>query len=297
MKLIKIIISICLFAMTISLSAQDNFWVENGDVRLPGTLCSVDDINAPIMVFVHGSGPNDRNETLGPNKFFKQLAEKLQEKNIASLRYDKRTMLYKGGADTITYKEETVDDAVTAVKQLSAMGYKNIFVAGHSLGGHCIPLIVEGCGDKLSGVISLSGNVSTLENSIKSQLNYLGKQQGASDIQIEAAINQMLGSLPKVYIEYDKSYSSTNVAKQMAKTYPNLKWMIVGGGHDYQVTATDFTMWQMTLGNKATYYFGENLDHILRSLPQMATPQDYMTEGTIDEEVVKAIVKFCLSSK
>ena len=74
---------------------------------------------------------------------FKQLAEKLASHGISSLRYDKRTLLYKHGADTITYKEETVDDAVAAARQLFAEGYKHIFVAGHSLGGHCIPLIAE----------------------------------------------------------------------------------------------------------------------------------------------------------
>ncbi|MDZ7606573.1 MAG: hypothetical protein U5K79_13515 [Cyclobacteriaceae bacterium] len=48
----------------------------------------------PIVLFVHGSGPNDRDETIGPNKPFRDIAYGLAEKGIASLRYDKRTFVY-----------------------------------------------------------------------------------------------------------------------------------------------------------------------------------------------------------
>ena len=45
----------------------------------------------PAVVLVHGSGPNDRDETIGPNKPFKDLAWGLASQGIAVLRYDKRT--------------------------------------------------------------------------------------------------------------------------------------------------------------------------------------------------------------
>ena len=43
---------------------------------------------------VHGSGPNDRDETVGPNKLFRDLADSLAAYGIASLRYEKRTRVY-----------------------------------------------------------------------------------------------------------------------------------------------------------------------------------------------------------
>jgi len=46
---------------------------------------------AAAMVLVHGSGPNDRDETLGPNKPFRDLAWGLADRGIAVLRYEKRT--------------------------------------------------------------------------------------------------------------------------------------------------------------------------------------------------------------
>ena len=50
----------------------------------------------PGVVLVHGSGPNDRDESIGPNKPFRDLAEGLASRGIAVLRYDKRTRTHAG---------------------------------------------------------------------------------------------------------------------------------------------------------------------------------------------------------
>jgi uncharacterized protein len=49
----------------------------------------------PAVVLVHGSGPNDRDETIGANKPFKDFATGLASRGIAVLRYDKRTMVHR----------------------------------------------------------------------------------------------------------------------------------------------------------------------------------------------------------
>ena len=64
----------------------------------------------PALVLVHGSGPQDRDETIGRNKPFRDLAWGLASRGIAVLRYDKRKNL---SADA-TVKQETIDDAVAA---------------------------------------------------------------------------------------------------------------------------------------------------------------------------------------
>jgi hypothetical protein len=45
----------------------------------------------PGAVLVHGSGPHDRDESVGGVGVFRELAEGLSSKGIAVLRYDKRT--------------------------------------------------------------------------------------------------------------------------------------------------------------------------------------------------------------
>lgn len=282
---------LCLASLAQKFEARD-YCVNNGAVSLPATLLVNGDKAAPIVVFVHGSGPNDRDETLGPNKFFRSLADSLAVRGIASLRYDKRTMLYKGGADTITYREETVDDAIQAVRQLHEAGYTHIFLAGHSLGGHLAPLIAEAAAPMLSGVIILSGNVGNIQSAIESQLHYLGRQQGASEQMIRQSIDQMLAALPARYRQFDEAYAPQPVVRRLLAEHPALRWLVVQGGHDYQVTMADYYMWQRMFGPRATYCYGPTLDHILRSLPAMATPQDYMHPGEIDTKVISALSEF-----
>ena len=75
----------------------------------------------PAVVLVHGSGPNDRDSSFGPNKLFRDLAEGLASRGIAVLRYDKRTRTHAGRVAPLldfTVKEEVVDDAVAAVKKM-----------------------------------------------------------------------------------------------------------------------------------------------------------------------------------
>src|SRR5437868_1779970 len=89
--------------------------VGEGEWKLPGTLTVPNGSGPfPAIVLVHGSGPNDRDETVGAIKVFKDLAEGLASRGIAVLRYEKRTKQYAGrmaGLPKMTVAEETVDDA------------------------------------------------------------------------------------------------------------------------------------------------------------------------------------------
>ena len=91
--------------------------------KLPGTLTvPVGNGPFPAVLLVHGSGPNDRDETVGPNKVFKDLAEGLASRGVVVLRYEKRTRQYSSkteAMDKFTVKEETVDDALRGRRRLA----------------------------------------------------------------------------------------------------------------------------------------------------------------------------------
>ena len=70
---------------------EESVTVGAGEWALPGTLSMPVGPIAAAIVLVHGSGPNDRDETLGPNKPFRDLAWGLADRGIAVLRYEKRT--------------------------------------------------------------------------------------------------------------------------------------------------------------------------------------------------------------
>ena len=72
---------------------------------------------APVVILVHGSGPQDRDETVGPNKPFRDLAWGLAERGIATVRYDKRTkeMAQCVQITNLTVYNEYITDVIIAV--------------------------------------------------------------------------------------------------------------------------------------------------------------------------------------
>ena len=123
----------------------------------------------PAVVLVQGSGPQDQDETIGPNKPFADLAYGLASQNIAVLRYVKRTKQY--GADSksdapFTVKDEVTDDAIAAVALLTKMpeiNKKQIYVLGHSLGGMLAPRIAAE-DPQVAGIIIMAGTARPTGN-------------------------------------------------------------------------------------------------------------------------------------
>lgn len=122
--------------------------VHTGKFKLPAMLTvprqkAPDSI--PVLILVHGSGPNDMDETLGPNKLFKEIAAAMSHRGIAVLRYDKRTYVYGEKAfanpEEPTIEEECTDDALSAASLADSLGFERIFIIGHSLGAGMAPYI------------------------------------------------------------------------------------------------------------------------------------------------------------
>jgi len=94
-----------------------NEWALPGTITLPKG-----NVPFPAVVLIHGSGPQDRDETIGPNKPFRDLAWGLASRGIAVLRFEKRTIVHRqkllAMKDSVTVKEEVVDDALAAASLL-----------------------------------------------------------------------------------------------------------------------------------------------------------------------------------
>ncbi len=159
--------------------------VGSGEWALPGTLTMPKGAGPfPGLVLVHGSGPNDRDETLGPNKPFKDLAWGLATRGIAVLRYDKRGKVHgkKILADpkleaAMTVKDETIDDALAAaalLQKAKGVDPKRVFILGHSLGGFLMPRIALAAEPlRIAGFISMAGLTRPLDDTIVRQMTYL----------------------------------------------------------------------------------------------------------------------------
>src|SRR5688572_1896362 len=158
--------------------------IGSGDWKLPGTLSMPKGAGPfPAVVLVHGSGPHDRDETIGPNRPFRDIAEGLASRGIAVLRYEKRTKAHGSklaGLPKFTVEEETVDDAVLAAQLLrnaDGIDPARVYVLGHSLGGMLAPRIAKRA-PELAGIVILAGNVRPLTTLVAEQLDYIASLEG-----------------------------------------------------------------------------------------------------------------------
>ena len=255
--------------------------------------------NCPVVVLVHGSGPHDKDVSIGPNKVFKDIAFGLASNGVAVMRYDKRTKIYPNRlpADKVTLNTEVIDDVVYAVRYLEeyANKYKidkqRIFVLGHSLGGGLLPRI-----DKQTSIpkafISLAGMTRTIDVALIEQTTYLYNLDGVFSEDekrefdtLKTQIMNMLSpdlnentppeSLPfGVHPNYWLDFRSLNPATE-AKSL-NKPILVLQGEKDYQVTMADFEGWKNALSNnkKAEFISYPNLNHLFMLSGEKSNPQE-----------------------
>ena len=120
-------------------SEEVAFSVDGGKVTLAGTLTIPQGSGPfPAAVFVGGSGPLDRDETIAGHKPFLVLADALTRKGIATLRYDKRGVAGSSGNSEQATMRDLADDAQAALAYLRArkeVDSKRTGILGHSEGG------------------------------------------------------------------------------------------------------------------------------------------------------------------
>ena len=156
--------------------------------ELPGTLTLPEGKGPfPCVLLVHGSGANDRDETVLACKPFRDLALGLAREGIATFRYDKRT--YVHGAKiaqmlpSFTVEEEVIQDALAALEFLRKqkdVDARRVFLLGHSLGGWLAPEIALRDGG-IRGIILCAAPARSLPELVPEQMEYLFSLDGTVD--------------------------------------------------------------------------------------------------------------------
>lgn len=294
--------------------------VGSGEWKLPGTLSlPVGDGPFPAVILVHGSGPNDRDETLGPNKPFRDLAWGLASQGIAVLRYDKRTRVYgpqiQQHLNTLRVQEEVIDDALDAVALLlhcaPQLDTQRIFVLGHSLGGYVIPLIGKDDAE-IAGLIVMAGLARPLEDTILDQFTYIYSLDGtispehqqhldevkkqveqvkSPDLSPDTPAATLPFGIPAAYWLTLRGYHPEAVAKTLSQPL-----LILQGESDYQVTMEDFQIWKDALAERKDTQFKSYpaLSHLFMPVEGggKATPATYAIPGHVAEEVLQDIASW-----
>ena len=241
--------------------------------------------DAPIVVMVHGSGALDCDETVYSNKPFRDIAEELAAKGIATLRYDKRTYVYRHPLTTM--EDETILDALSAIRLARHYSHR-VFLLGHSLGAMLAPLIADRDEGQLAGIIMMAAPARDLEEVVREQLDYL-LPSGANPSYKEQQIEQLRQQAP----HYFQPQRQTAVAQHLS-----LPVLILQGERDYQVTTEDFRLWQQSLQgkNNVRYHSYPRLNHLFMEGEGRSTPLEYLTEGHVAKYVIDDVATFIFQS-
>lgn len=286
--------------------------IKSNNLELKGTLLIPENDNLKkLVIFIHGSGPNDRDETIFENKPFKNIAESLYEKGIASYRFDKKTFSNpESFNDESTIDDEVTNDILNVInyfKNDNQFSNYEIIILGHSLGAYLTPRIINKS-NKVSKAIMLAGNARSLDKLIIEQYNYLYKLNPTEDLKSELGklknqitflhskkfnLNSSKENLPlNLSAPYWHSILDYNPLKEFKKV--KIPVLILQGERDYQVTMKDFKLWKKSLDNnkKATFISYPKLNHLFISGEKTSTPKEYEIKSEVDKNVINNIYSF-----
>lgn len=288
---------------------EHRFSVGEGDAALPGTLLMPDGEGPfPAMVLVHGSGPGDRDSTLGPNRPFRDIAHGLASHGIAVLRYDKRTRVHPVVAafdPDFNLDRESTDDAVAAVAALQrtpGVDPQRVFVFGHSLGAMLAPRIVQLSG--AAGGVMFAASSRTMLDLIPEQMERMARLQGANPQASAASLAAINDLIARVRAGEDAPDAQSTlgakaaylrdadaldpVAEARATRQPLL---ILHGGADIQVTDTDWDDWTAAFGEdkRVTLKRYPRLGHLGIETDPDAPLASYAEAGTVDAGLISDI--------
>ena len=282
------------------------------------TLPDSPDGQVPAVVFVHGSGASDMDERVYKLTPFKDLAEGLAARGIASIRYDKRSFVYgrKMRKQLITVREETVDDAILAAKLLrrdARIDPDRVFIVGHSMGAMLAPRIDAEGGD-FRGLILMAGTPFRLEEIVVRQLKQAGQSRGGVMKAIVRLEDRLFGrklaglyEMPDEEAKKKKFAGSTTLyyfkemGRKTAVDYileTDKPVLIMQGGRDFQVLAgEDFAAFQDRLKGMSNveYRLYEDLNHLfVKGIYNdiLKAGKEYKLEQHIGPEVPDDIAAF-----
>ena len=265
--------------------------------------------SVPVVLIMAGSGPTDRDGNsillLGPNNSLRMLAESLEARGIASLRYDKRGVAASIPAlrrvSELTFDIE-IDDAARWLQQLRSDSRFSLFsVAGHSQGALIAIILGERGG--VDRVISIAGGgrpagdilLSQLEGQLTPPLMDAARRiiaslaAGTPVSNVPPELKDYFAPILQPYLISWFHYDPAAEARRLA-----VPMLIVQGTTDINVGVSD-AMLLADADRSAALRIIEGMNHFLKDVPLDPEAQERSESDPtlpIDELLVSAVGDF-----
>ena len=270
----------------------------------------------PAVVLLAGSGVLDRDETIGRNKPFKDLAWGLASHGVAVLRFDKVTFAHRDDVRSragFTVADEYMPHARSAIELLgrhSSVDPKRIYVLGHSLGGTVAPRVAAD-NPSVAGIILFAGGAEPLHWSALRQMRYLASLNPATvaasepifevltrqatmvdspDLGESTPSDQLPFGIPAAYWLDLRSYQPVAAAASL-----DSRVLVLQGGRDYQVTVDgDLERWTTGLAGHrdVTVRVYPDDNHMFFSGSGPSNPAEYEPVQHVDPTVIADVARW-----
>ena len=243
-----------------------------------------------VVLFVTGSGQENRDEEIYDHKPFLVIADYLARQGIASLRYDDRaTGASVGGNVKDATSEDFARDAAAGLQYLrDRKTFSKVGLIGHSEGG--LIGFMLGAQGKTDFIVSMAGPGVKGDTLAASQVNRAWELMGLSDKRtaLDVRKEEKLQKVPwyKWFVDYDPS---DNISKTRCPVFA------LNGDLDCQVISSlNLPAIERSLRKSKKNLIKEypKLNHLFQHCTTGATTECRQIEETISPEVLSDIAEW-----
>lgn len=241
-----------------------------------GVLCAPENAQAAVLL-IGGSGAVDLDYTIHDVPVYQQLALKLKESNIASLRLKKRS-----ASQFDSIQEEWLDDMAESLNYLQKR-YRCVFLLGHSLSAMLLPVFDE----QADGLIMLAGAASEIEQIAAAQMMSMfdEAEQIQNELQIILSLKEDSGFS---WFGFPESWWISWDQLNLSQRFSCLKSpiLVLHGSEDQKIQIDEFYQIQQLLKDHSDAEFQqfEGLDHFFM----------HQNSSCLDESVMEKIASWIL---